>query len=305
MEKLRRGRIGGLAACAFLAATSIHGAAEAGLFPGRKPAAPAVKASVADEVVSKARLALSENRYNDAGRLLDEALAAGLSDPRLILLSGELHLARGRDDAAIRSFSAAEASPSLAAEAAAGRGIALSRLGRSDDALAALTKATTADPMLWRAWNALGVEYDRRKDWPKAEAAYEAALRQPQASAQVLNNRGYSRLLQGRAEEAASDFVAALRKDPALAQARTNLRLALALRGDYERATSASASENRAALLNNAGFVALMQGDLDVAEDLFAKAVEAKGEFYARAHENLEVTRSLKQGSARPEATTP
>jgi Flp pilus assembly protein TadD len=305
MEKLRPGRLAGLAACAFIAAALSQGEAEAGLLPGRKPAAPAPEAPKTDAVIAKVRLALSEARYTDAGRMLDEALAAGMTDPQLILLSGEVHLARGRDDAAIRSFGAAEASPSLAAQAAAGRGIALSRLGRSDDAVAALTKAVTSDPTLWRAWNALGVEYDRRKNWAKAEEAYESALKQPQATAQVLNNRGYSRLLQGRSEDAAADFVAALRKDPALAQARTNLRLALAMRGDYDKATSVSASENKAALLNNAGFVAMMQGDLDVAEDLFAKAVAARGEFYARAHENLEVTRSLKQAATRPQATTP
>ena len=305
MEKLRHGRIAAVAACAFLGFTLVHGEAEAGLLGKRKAPAPAADTPQADTVVAKVRLALDESRYSDAGRMLDEALAAGVTDPRLILLSGEVHLARGRDDSAIRSFSAAEAAPSLAAEAAAGRGIALSRLGRSDDALAALTKAVTADPTLWRAWNALGVEYDRRKDWAKAEAAYDAALKQPKATAQVLNNRGYSRLLQGRSEEAASDFVAALRKDPALAQARTNLRLALAMRGEYDKASSVSASEDKAALLNNAGFVALMQGDLDVAEDLFAKAVAAKGEFYARAHENLEMTRSLKQAAARQQVTTP
>jgi len=305
MEKLNRARLGALGAGILLAAISIQAPAEAGLLSGRKPAASTPGMPGADVVTSKVRLALSESRFNDAGRMLDEALGAGMNDPRLILLSGELHLARGRDDAAIRSFTAAEASPLLAAQAAAGRGIALSHLGRSDDALAALVKATTADATLWRAWNALGVEYDRRKDWQKAESAYEAALRQPQASAQVLNNRGYSRLLQGRSEEAASDFVAALRKDPALVQARTNLRLALAMRGDYDKATSVSASENEAALLNNAGFVALMRGDLDVAEALFSKAVAAKGEFYERANENLAVTRSLKQAAARQQAATP
>ena len=65
-------------------------------------------------------------------------------------------------------------------------------------------------------------------------------------AAQVLNNRGYSRLLQHRRDEAIADLVAALRKRPDMAEARTNLRLALAMGGDYERAVSGASADDRA-----------------------------------------------------------
>jgi Flp pilus assembly protein TadD len=240
----------------------------------------------------------------DAGRLLDTALASGVSDPRLILRAGELHLARNRDDEAVRSFAQAEAGASCRAQALQGRGIALARLGRSDEAVTALQAAVKADPTLWRAWNALGVEKDRRKDWLASEIAYAEALKSPAATAIVLNNRGYSRLLQGRYDDASLDFVHALDKDPGLASARTNLRLSLALRGDYRRAVAVSGTEERGAVLNNAGFAAAMRGDLSEAETLFQQAIDARGNSYGRAIANLEMVRALSK-SAKPPVAQP
>lgn len=273
--------------------------AQAGIFglgsKEKKAEAAQATASAGREelVVRETRRAIDEQRYTDAGKLLDRAFAAGMSDPRLVILTGELHLARGQNEDALASFSSLQVTPELTAQAATGKGIALSRLGRSPEAIQALRQAVTQDPAAWRAWNALGVEYDRQKNWQQADQAYAEALKSPYAGAMVYNNRGYSRLLQGRQQEASADFVAALDRDPAFAVARTNLRLALAVRGEYERATTVSGAEDRAAILNNAGFAALMRGDLLQAESLFTQAIEARGRSYARAQENLELTRGL------------
>lgn len=278
-------------------------AAAAGFFHRKAPPAVAAAPSL-DATLTAIDQALSEARLLDAGRLLDTALASGVNDPRLILRAGELHLARNRDDEAVRSFAQAEACTSCRAQALQGQGIALARLGRSDEAVAKLQAAVKADPTLWRAWNALGVEKDRRKDWLASELAYAEALKSPAATAMVLNNRGYSRLLQGRYDDASADFVRALDKDPALASARTNLRLSLALRGDYRRAVAVSGSEERGAVLNNAGFAAAMRGDLSEAETLFQQAIDARGNSYGRAIANLEMVRALNK-SSKPSAAQP
>jgi len=256
-------------------------------------AAPVVDTAVADAAVAATQQALDEQRYGDAGELLDRALASGMADPRLVLLTGELYLARDRYDEAVTSFTAARATPALFARASAGLGIAQSGLGRSPQAIAALREATASDPGQWRAWNALGVEYDRQKNWTQAEMAYGEALKAPGAGAMVYNNRGYSRMLQGRYAEASADFVTALDRDPGFAVARTNLRLALAVRGEYDRATSVSGAEDRAAVLNNAGFAAMMRGDLTEARDLFQQAIAARGKFYGKAQENLELAEGM------------
>jgi Flp pilus assembly protein TadD len=172
--------------------------------------------------------------------------------------------------------------------------LALSQLGRSNEALAALQSATAKDKGLWRAWNGLGREYDFRRQWSKAQAAYAAALAAPGVNmAIVLNNRGYSHLLNKEMDLASADFVAALDRDPGLAAARTNLRITLALQGAYGRAASTGVGDDRAAVLNNVGLTAAMRGDYLQAEKLLGEAMAARGQYYARAAENLQLSQDL------------
>jgi tetratricopeptide (TPR) repeat protein len=268
------------------------------------PAGPVVAASgsfgdrpgvagVGDEAVAQIQRALDEQRYLDAGRMLNQAMLTRADDPRLVVLAGELNLSRARYNDALTSFKSIEASAAVRARALQGQGIALSLLGRSAEAMSLLQAAVKEDASSWRAWNAIATEYDRRRDWAQAEAAYDRALTQSGGTqsggaASVLNNRGFSRLLQSRFDEAVSDFVAALEKKADLAPARTNLRLALAMKGEYGRSVAGAGRSDRAALLNNAGFAAMLRGDYAQAESLLNQAMQAKGEYYARASANLE-----------------
>jgi Flp pilus assembly protein TadD len=238
--------------------------------------------------------ALDERRYLDAGGLLDQAVAQGVNSPEITRLTGELLLARGRTADALAVFRALAASPAEKARALEGEGLSLSILGRSDEALADLKQATDIDPSLWRAWNGLGVEYDLRRDWPHAQGAYGKALTAPGANlAVVLNNRGYSRLLQRQTDLAAADFVAALQKDPSLSEARTNLRLTLGIEGHYTRAALAGVGDDRSAVLNNIGVAAALRGDYVAADKLLNEAIAARGQFYNRAAENLQISHEL------------
>jgi len=244
------------------------------------------------------RQAIDERRLLDAGRLIDEAALKGGRDPRLTLLNGELNLVQQRYDVALASYRLAEADPALRVRAWEGQGLALALLGRSQDALPLLLRVVSADPSAWRAWNALGAQYDEAARWEEAEAAYAHALEASGNAALVLNNRGYSRLLQRRTAEAVRDLVAAIEARPDLAQARTNLRLAIAMSGDYERSAQGASGADRAAWLNNAGFVAGLRGDYPAAERLLRQAQDARGEHYVRATENLKVIRTLSAASA-------
>lgn len=288
-----------LVACTLAAALMLTGGnAHASIFARAAKPEP----TVSDAAIEDIQRAIDEQRLLDAGRYLDEAMLAGVKDPRLNLLDGALDLARGRFETALAAFRDAEAAPATHAHALEGEGVALSLLGRSDEALAMLLGATAADPSAWRAWNALGAEYDAREQWPLAEAAYERALAASNGAALVLNNRGYSKLLQHRRDATVADFVAALRKKPDLAEARTNLRLALAMGGDYDRAVAGGAPGDQAALLNNAGFAAAMRGDYAKADELLNRAVALKGEYYGRASENLKIVRAL---AVRTDARSP
>jgi Flp pilus assembly protein TadD len=256
-----------------------------------------------DAIANQVRLALDERRYVDAGDMLEKARIDGVNSPRLTALGGETMLAVGRFADAVPLFRSVESDPTVRPAALEGEGIALSEMGKSDQAFADLKEATTLDKSRWRAWNALAREYDIRHQWKDSKAAYAQALAAPGADqAIVLNNRGYSHLLQNQPVDATPDFVAALAKDPDLKAARTNLRIAMAVQGEYERAATTGAGDDRAAVLNNVGLAATIRGDYREAEKLLTEAIEVKGTNYERAADNLQLAKNLE---ARMASQTP
>lgn len=261
---------------------------------GKPHAAAAPDTSDNASAVAQIREALDERRYVDADDLLGKAELANIKTPQITSLRGELLLARGNFTGALDVFRTIANDPVERPRALEGEGLALSMNGKTDQAMADLQAATTLDKTLWRAWNGLGREYDMRADWKKSQLAYAAALAAPGANtAIVLNNRGYSHLLQHQTTEAAADFVAALGKDPALAAARTNLRLTLAMEGQYSRASVTGVGDDRAAVLNNVGLAAAIRGDYIEANKLLGEAIAAKGQSYARAADNLALSKEL------------
>ena len=287
----------GVAAAALIFAASPGVAAS---FWGRAKTPPTptvaapVDAAANDALAAEIETALKEGRRVDATALLNRALLSGGRDPRFMVLLGETSLARNDYEGALAAFRQVSGDGAAHWRARQGEGLALSILGRSEAAIIALQEAVAKDPGLWRAWNGLGSEYDRRHDWSRAEAAYGQALQASNGDAWVLNNRGFSRLLQGRPSEAAADLVNALEKRPDLAAARGNLRLAIALQGEYGRASAKGGGEDPAALLNNAGFGAILRGDYEKAVTLLDQAGQARGAYYPLASENRKLALSLK-----------
>src|SRR5215471_7947386 len=108
-----------------------------------------------DQVIAHIQQAIDEERYVDAGTLLDRALSSSESDPRLTLLVGKLNLTRGRYDLALASFKSIDTQPNVRAGALEGEGIAMSLTGHADDALPILEIAVSMNPAAWHAWNAL------------------------------------------------------------------------------------------------------------------------------------------------------
>jgi Flp pilus assembly protein TadD len=252
---------------------------------------PKVKNALTEQAVADIERAVDEKRFIDAASMIDMASLSGSNDPRLGLLAAKLDLGRGRYDQALDQFRKSEATPQTRAAAMEGEGLCLVLSGREGEALPVLKKAVAEYPQSWRAWNALGGAYDDQAKWAEADDAYAHALAASNAPAIVINNRGYSYLLRNRLDEATADFVEALRQRPDLETARTNLRLAMALKGEYTRATSGSQKDTEAALLNNAGFAALVRGDYAKAESLLQQAMARKGEYYDLAAANLELVR--------------
>jgi Flp pilus assembly protein TadD len=257
--------------------------------------------AASDEVVQQIQIAFDDQRYLDASKLLDRAVITSSSDSRLTYWAGELSLVQGRYQDALANFKAVKTDPKVRALALVGEGIALAKLGRGNDALTSLQAAVKEDPTAWRAWNALGSEYDGRHDWANADDAYTQAITISGGAAIALNNRGFSRLSQKKPDLAIADFVAALQKRPDLASARNNLRLAMSMQGEYDRAIKGAPAVDQASVLNNAGYAAMLRGDYVKAKELLTQAMKAKDGFYARAAANLEMTQNLAGGQVKDE----
>jgi Flp pilus assembly protein TadD len=76
----------------------------------------------------------------------------------------------------------------------------------------------------------------------------------------------------------------------------------MAMKGEYDRALAAAPQEDRAALLNNVGYAAMIRGDQASARSMFNQALTAKGQFYSRAAYNLETSAGLEARAKSQEA---
>lgn len=242
-----------------------------------------------------AERALYEGRVGDARALLNRvALSAGTT-PRTRLIAAEVQLASGAYRPAAAAFRELTTDANVRAWALQGEGIALALAdGNSEAGQASLHAAVARDPSLSRAWNALGYYHDSRREWRQAAESYARALAVDPNSAMILNNRGFSMLMQGRIKEALADLGQALRYDPTLRPARENLRLALAWDGQYMLALAGAEGGDKARVLNNVGYVAMLRGDHDDAEAFLLQAIEVDPAFNAVAARNLDYLRQLR-----------
>src|SRR3546814_807444 len=186
------------------------------------------------------------------------------------------------------TFSEAANVAELLAAALQGAGLALLRIGRLDEAVARLDEAVSSDPTLWRAYNGLGIAHDWRLEWTEAQQSYDAAIALRPESASVMNNLGMSLLLQQRFDEAVAAFEQAVRLAPEATEPETNLRIGRAMRGDYLQALAGVPRAKMADVLNNIGYVAMLQEDYDAAEAYLSRALEVSPAHHRAAARNLE-----------------
>jgi len=103
--------------------------------------------------------------------------------------------------------------------------------GKHRLAVEELLRVVRTDPGQARAYNALGVSYDRMREFDLAGAAYREALRIDPNLDYVYNNIGYSNLLQGNLDAAADAFQTAVALNTEKALYQNNLALANARLG--------------------------------------------------------------------------
>ena len=162
-------------------------------------------------------------------------------------------------------------------------------------AIAELSSAAALDDRRWRAHNALGVYSDKSGDYTSAQAHYDLALAQNPAAGQVLNNRGYSKYLAGDLGGAAIDLHAAA-SEKGFKPAWGNLGLVYASQGLYEDALSAYEEiMGEANAYNNAGQIAMDNGDLEVAKYYLDEAVRLSPTYFPQAEKHLEELHTIRR----------
>jgi Flp pilus assembly protein TadD len=281
-----------LSACATTQPTRLGSDAitASGLYEGEPVALHATEIPVtsAGEARERARTALVQRDYDLALYLYVQAVTLDPSDTESFYAIGALHDERGNADLAARAYlQVVELDPDNAL-ARQGLGLNLFELRQYATAERHLVAAVEHDASLWRAYNTLGILADRDERYEAAIGYYTAAIGAQPTLASIRNNRGYSRYLSGNLAAAKGDFLAALEIDPEYDRAWRNLGLVFAREKDYERALSAMTNAiERHVALNDVGYIAMLDGNYDVARALFEDAIIESPRHYQTAQDNL------------------
>lgn len=273
-----------------------------------------VKASTAPEASDKQKKEQEARFIKDIYRALDQGDLA-MADALLIrvlyinpksvearLARGEILLRQARYGLAKEAFKSLVKEEKLLARSYQGLGVARLQQGRRATAKQAFDKAVSLDSELWRAWNGLGYFYDSVKDWKRAEQSYDRALKLRRDKPALFNNRGFSKLMQSRYEDAIVDFRAALQMSPLLKVTRMNIRLAQAWLGRYVEAAAGASKKDLPTVLNNIGYIAMIKGEYAAAEAYFSRAMELSPSFNETASNNLQKLEVFKS-QRRPKGT--
>jgi Flp pilus assembly protein TadD len=179
---------------------------------------------------------------------------------------------------------------------AEGAGLAALQLGMAAEAERRLLQSIEGRQVGWKTWNRLGVAYDKQKKWAQSEAAYRKSLIENPKIPEVLNNLGYSLILQNRAVEAVEVL-----KEAAILQGKTqaitliNLDIASAMAGSFDDTKrEGETDEEFAERLNNAGYGALLVSSKNAAVSYLSRALEMRPVFFSIAAENLRIAEQLR-----------
>lgn len=193
----------------------------------------------------------------------------------------------GRHEEAVRHYRKLEDHPQHRAASLQGLGLSLLLKGDAEEGQKALSAAVGEDPTLWRVWNALGQNWDKQKEWRRAEACYRKALEINPSADVVYNNLGMSYFMQAQYRKAVTQFNRALQLNKTLEAARLNRRLALAMLGRYDEAIEGVDPSEQHRVLNNIGYIAMLRCDLELARAYFQRSTELSPSYYKTAHDNL------------------
>lgn len=248
-----------------------------------------VAAASPDTRVTEADRALRMGRAEQARTMIRMAVADGVAGAHVDRLLADLAFVEQRWPEARARYEALLGGGCRENHLLERAGIAALQNGDLSEAIALLDRAVRSPEASWRAWSARAVAADRQGDWAAADKAYKAGLRLDPLSPLLLNNLGWSLLLRGQWAEARRHLEkAASVAHPADARILANLELAkAAVDANLPERRTGETNAAFAARLNDAGVIALRQGNRAKAAAAFARAIKAHDRWFARAANNL------------------
>ena len=228
-------------------------------------------------------LGVAKSAYGSALRKDPSNVAAALG-------LAETHLALGEIAAARQIFETlARKAPQESARVNQGRGLVALYSGQANEAVTLLGNSVQQDDSLWRAWLGLGQAHDRLGQSAAARRAFNAAERTAPAQASVLNDIGMSYITEKNPAQALDFFQRALVMDPSFEIARGNIRIARAMTGNYDDAIAGTPAKQLPDVLNNVGYIAILNRDFDVADRYLRRALEVSPVYHEAAVANLDL----------------
>lgn len=246
-----------------------------------------------DTYLTRGQMPLARAKYQ-------KALDLEPSSWRLEYKLGCIYLRENSPSEALPYFRQMTARDPMNSRGWEGEGRALLAMNEHEAAETALKKAIRLDSGNWKAQQSLGMLYDDLGRMDEAIAAYQAALRVRPVEASVLNNLGVAYYLKKDYPMAITTLEKALQSTRPEDRKRVynNLGRAYARSGTYPRAVDAfRRGSDLPTAYNNVGVILLEQDRPRDAVGCFQKAIQASGNYYAAAHDNLSVAKSRSGGA--------
>ncbi len=152
----------------------------------------------------------------------------------------------------------------------------------------------------WRSYNGLGLLADMMEQGTAARAYYQCALQVQPGLAMLHTNLGFSYYLQGEYPQAERAMLRAVNQQPEYDRGWSNLGLLYYRWGRHSEALMALRKiMPQAEALNDLGYIAMMEGEYDIAQSFFQRAIDASPRYYPKAVENLNQAKTMQSASNR------
>ena len=170
-------------------------------------------------------------------------------------------------------------------------GVTLQAMGRGEEAVESLRRATELAPQAASIHANLGEVLRQQGKTAEAAEALEQAIKVDPKHAQALNNLGITYFERGKPKLAIQNYRKAIEARPEMAEAHNNLGNALRVIGDIDGAIQAyqealTYRERYPEAYNNLGTLLSQRGQLDEAEHAMRKAIN-QNPAYIEAYNNL------------------